>query len=342
MAKRGLDALRSALELGREQGYVNMFGWRFDVMPWLCVKSLEAGIEVDYVRRLIRERNLIPDVPPIQCENWPWSVKIFTLGRFLIFNDDKPIQFAGKVQQKPLEMLKAMLSIGGGEAPEDRLIDALWPEAVGDTAHKSFEITLHRLRRLLNSEKAVIRQGGLVSLDKRYCWVDMVAFERMVKNIEEMSHEMRKQGNKDSTYTPDSPTGEPFPQIAQMQAEMFRLAKKTVHLYKGLFLPTETLRAWTAPVRERLRDKFRNLVITLGAYLEQTRQWETAAAHYRGAIEKDNLAEAFYQRLILCYHQLGQRAQGIEVYRRLKNTLSVSFNIAPSPLTESLHQSLRE
>ena len=44
LEKHGLDALRRAMELGREQGYVNMFGWRYDVMPELCVKAIEAGI----------------------------------------------------------------------------------------------------------------------------------------------------------------------------------------------------------------------------------------------------------------------------------------------------------
>ncbi len=341
IAKRGLKSLRSGMELGREQGYVNMHGWRSNVMSMLCLKALDVGIEVDYVRRLIRKRNLIPDNPPICSENWPWPVKIFALGHFMILTDDKPIQFTGKVQQKPLEMLKAILSIGCGGAPEGQLIDALWPGTEGDSAHKSFEITLHRLRRLLNNDKAIIRQGGLVTLDERYCWVDIQAFERMAENSEEMCREIRKQVNRDRASVPDFPTGEPFPPVSPMQAEMLRLVEKTVNLYEGSFLPTETLLAWTASVRERLRDKFRKLVITLGAHLEQTGQWENAAERYRWAIEKDSLAEAVYQCLMICYRQLGQRARGIEVYRRLKNTLSASFNITPSPLTESIHQSLR-
>ena len=113
-------------------------------------------------------------------------------------------------------------------------------------------------------------------------------------------------------------------------------------MYKGLFLPSDTHCAWTASTRERLRDKFRHLVILLGAHLEQAGQWKNAAEHYQKAIEKDSLAEAFYQRLMICYQQLGQRAQGIEVYQRLKNALSAAFGIGPSPLTESLYKSLRE
>ncbi len=64
IAKRGLDALRKVMELGREQGYVNIAGWRNEVMAELCVKALEAGIEVGYAKSLVRKRNLIPDAPP--------------------------------------------------------------------------------------------------------------------------------------------------------------------------------------------------------------------------------------------------------------------------------------
>ncbi|MEK7699811.1 MAG: hypothetical protein AAB332_05350, partial [Planctomycetota bacterium] len=44
-------------------------------MARLCVEALEAGIETEYVRNLIRKRDLIPDSPPLGCENWPWPLK---------------------------------------------------------------------------------------------------------------------------------------------------------------------------------------------------------------------------------------------------------------------------
>ena len=343
LEKHGLDALRRAMELGREQGYVNMFGWRYDVMPGLCVKAIEAGIEVEYARSLVRKRNLILGVPPIQCENWPWPIKIFTLGQFIILNDDKPVQFAGKVQHKPLEMLKAILSIGDGEAPEEQLVDALWPDAEGDAAHQSLEITLHRLRRIMGSEKAVKRQGGQVSLDKRHCWVDIWAFDRIVENIQGIPDKTGETERKRSVEISGAPTfNAPFLSITPAQTEAIRLTGKAISMYKGLFLPSDTHCVSTTSARERLRDKFRHLVIALGVYLEQTGQWKNAAEHYQKAIEKDGLAEAFYQRLMICYRQLGQCAQGVEVYQCLKNTLSAAFGIKPSPLTESLYKSLRE
>ncbi|HJX59849.1 MAG TPA: hypothetical protein VJ462_01040, partial [Thermodesulfobacteriota bacterium] len=71
----------------------------------LCARALEAEIEVEYVQEMIRKRNLIPDKGSLQLENWPWPLKIYTLGRFGIMKDGKPIRFSRKAQEKPISML---------------------------------------------------------------------------------------------------------------------------------------------------------------------------------------------------------------------------------------------
>ena len=186
LEKHGLTILRKAMKIGREQGIVNCFGWRPDVMPRLCMKALEAGIEVEYVRDLIRKRNLIPDDPPLECENWPWPLRLITLGRFDILREDESLRFTGKVQRKPLELLKIIISFGGKSVSVDRITDILWPDTEGDMAHQSFETTVHRLRRLLGNDMAIGLQGGQLTLDARYCWVDTWAFERLYEQIESL------------------------------------------------------------------------------------------------------------------------------------------------------------
>lgn len=123
-------------------------------------------------------------------------------------------------------------------------------------------------------------------------------------------------------------------------AEDARAAEKAVNIYKGHFLPDDVGREWAASTRLCLQNKFRNVAASLGIHLEQAGQWGKAAAHYQKAIEVDGLAEAFYRRLMVCHQNLGQRAQGIEVYRHLKTTLFSALGITPSPETEHIHQSL--
>ena len=335
MVKRGLYALRKALEFGREQGYVNMYGWRNEVMAELCVKALEAGIEVEYAKSLVRKRNLIPDVPPIQCEDWPWPVKIFTLGCFVILHDDKPLQFTGKIQHKPLEMLRVILSHRDGEVSEARLIDVLWPDTEGDTAYHAYEAALHRLRRLLGTDGAVSRQGRQVSLDKRYCWVDAWAFEAAAESLQAI-HELPPQSTRVGWVKRSAPNDS-----QSATAEVMRTAGKAINIYKGHFLPADTDQPWTAAYRGQLQDKFRRLVVGLSQYWEESGRYEHAAECLRKGMETDTLAEEFYQRLMVCYQQIGQEAEAVRVYQRCSAVLLAAMGIVPSARTEAIYKALK-
>ena len=185
--EQGLEALRRSMELGRKHGYLNLFPWwQPSVIGRLCAKALAKGIEADYVQDLIRTHQLFPDDPPFDIEDWPWPVKIYTLGNFELLKDGKPLQFSGKVQKKPLLMLKALIARGGKDVREDHLADLLWPDADGDQAHSAFTTTLFRLRRLIGSEKAIEVLEGKATLNPRYVWVDAWAFERTFSRAEDL------------------------------------------------------------------------------------------------------------------------------------------------------------
>jgi hypothetical protein len=93
----GLQALRFAMALGREHGYVNSHVWIPTIMAGLCARALAAGLEPDYVRGLVQKRGLEPESPPVEAEAWPWPIKILTLGRFEVLLNDEPVRFARKV-----------------------------------------------------------------------------------------------------------------------------------------------------------------------------------------------------------------------------------------------------
>ena len=101
--------LRKALALGKGGGFLNTVIDQPAVTSRLCMKALEEGIEVPYVQEIIRKRRLIPEKPPLHLENWPWAIKIRTLGRFEFHRDGKPAEYSGKVPKKPLELLKALI-----------------------------------------------------------------------------------------------------------------------------------------------------------------------------------------------------------------------------------------
>src|SRR4029453_14470711 len=98
--------------------------------------------------------------------------------------DGQPVRFAHKVQRKPLALLKAPIAFGGRAVREDLVMDALWPDADGDAARVALASALHRLRRLLGHELAVLRQDGPLSLDPRRCWGDVWAVARLLGRAE--------------------------------------------------------------------------------------------------------------------------------------------------------------
>ena len=162
---------RKAMATGRAKGFMNCEGWLPSVMTGLCRKALENGIEVEYVKNLIRRHSLVPDIAPYEYECWPWPLKIYTLGQFEIVIDKKPFQHPVRTPRMPLTLLKAILALGSGGVKEDQLADALWPEADGDMAHQAFKTTLHRLRQLIGEERAVQVRESRAILDRQYCWV---------------------------------------------------------------------------------------------------------------------------------------------------------------------------
>jgi DNA-binding SARP family transcriptional activator len=312
----GLTFLREALTMGKEQQYLNNIVDQPPVTAALCVRALEAGIEVDYVQHIIRKRKLIPDTPPLHLENWPWPVRIFTLGRFELTLDGKPFQSSRKAQKKPLEMLKVLTSSGDGqEITRDQLSDILWPEAEGDKAQRAFDTTLHRLRQLLTTDKALVLREGRLSLDPRYCWVDIFAFERILEQADNAA----EKGDRDKAI---------------------QLLEKAINLYRGPYLGGDSEMTWAISYSERLRSKFLRSIQSLGSYLEEANELNEAVACFERAIEVDDLAEVFYQRLMLCLKKLGRRSDALAAYQRCRKTLALCLEIEPTPETEVIYESL--
>ena len=119
------------------------------------------------------------------------------------------------------------------------------------------------------------------------------------------------------------------------------LAKELLHLYCGHFIEKDAQEPWAVAARDRLSAKFLRAVTTVGAQLEQSEQWDQASTLYSRALELDNLAEALYRRLMVCYRELGETAEALKVYRRCRDMLSIVLGLAPSAETEAIRSTLR-
>jgi two-component SAPR family response regulator len=279
--------------------------------------ALEHGIEADYISAYIRKSGLAPPVPPITVENWPWPLKVFTLGRFAIVKDGAPIRFRTKAQKKPLELIKILIALGGRDVDKAHISDALWPDVDGDKADRALTMTLHRLRRLLGNKLAVQIHNSKLELSPSCCWVDCWTFERLISMAEEAS------------------------KLKDMDT-IISLTEKALAVYNGDFLAGDTLEPWAVSPRERLRSRFLQAVNRIGSSLASIGQWKKAADYYRRSLDVDDLSEETYQRLMHCLQQLGRKTEVLSVYERCRKTLHAAFGLEPSPETRKIIQSLMD
>ena len=261
---------------------------------------------------------ILPDSAGVEAEEWPWPLKIYTLSRFNLVRDGIKVEFSGKVQQKPLAMLKALIALGGRNIRESRITDMIWTDMERDISHQSFKTTLHRLRRLLGVDQVIQFQDGCLSIDQRHCWVDIWAFERLAGRVDTLR----------STHALDSATD-----------EVVRLTKNALSLYSGNFLAADNGLPWAHSTRERLRSKFVRLVVNAGYYWENAGVWHKAAECYQKGLEVDDLVEEFYQRLLVCYLHLGKRGESLILYERCRTVLAMQC-IRPTAKTRAAYDAV--
>ena len=95
-------------------------------------------------------------------------------------------------------------------------------------------------------------------------------------------------------------------------------------------------------MRERLRNKFERCVGELARYFEKAGEWDQAVECYTRSLEADELAEAFYRRLMLCYRELGRQAEAVDVYNACKRIFNAELNVEPSPETKAVYARVLE
>lgn len=301
--------LRKTLAIARQRGFVNRPMWTRDVMARLFRTALENDIEVEYVQQVIRKRRLTPPEAWVHLENWPWEVRIHTLGRFSIAAR-VPQRSSGKPPRKPLELLKLLVAAGARGVPVERALDALWSGADGDNAYHSYTSAVYRLRKLLGAEVIITREGR-IALDASRCWVDSWAFEHWL----------------------DQAAG----RIACSTGPV-RALERALALYQGAFLADDSA-PWVVAQRERLHSRYARALLELGRHYEERGAWARAFEAYQQGLERDDLSEALYQRVLVCCRELGRRPEGLAAYERCQKRLRV-LGVAPSAHTKTLRDAL--
>jgi ATP/maltotriose-dependent transcriptional regulator MalT len=314
-----LAPLRAAFALGREHGFRHAPWWRQREIADLCVLALRHRIEPEYARSLVRERQLVPRAAPLRVPDWPWPIRIRTLGRFELARDGTPVEFGGKGPGRPMELLKVLLAMGGENVRADQLGDALWPHVDADYAHKSFTATLHRLRKILGEDDALLLRDGRLAFGAGQVWVDAWALEATLAEADE------------ALRAP--------PAVARLEA-LQRIGAEALALYRGPFLPDESEQPSFLACREQVRARLLRCLGRIAKAAEESGQPALGVDLLQRLTDADPLYEAPYRNLMQGYQRMGETAEARAAYERLRTLLSAKLKVLPSAETQAVYAGL--
>lgn len=310
----GFDALQKALKIAESRGLMQYPGCQPQIMATLCGKALNAGIQVPFVLRMI-QKHRFPTPPEARClETWPWSIKIFTLGKFEVLINGQPLGKNRKTSHRLIELLIAIITHGGAPISTARLMDMLWPEADGDQARENLKKSIARLRQLLVVDDVLRWQDGEISLNPARCWVDAWAFEASL--------------------------GEDEPRRATGETARDGHRNTIIALYRGPFLGWNEIAAWAHPYRELVRKQFTRLVSRREDVVAEDQRQERIAELAR-AINVDPVAESLYQQLIPLLVSANRHGEAAAYYDRCRTELARWAGRSVSAELQALAQTIR-
>jgi ATP/maltotriose-dependent transcriptional regulator MalT/DNA-binding SARP family transcriptional activator len=318
--ERALEGARSAFRDGHEHGFRQTPGWPPHALADLCALALDAQVEPDFARALVREAKLVPTAPPLRVRRWPWPLRILTFGGFQCLRDESPIEFSAKGPGRPMELLKVLVALGMHDVRADQLADALWPHVEADYAYKSFTATLHRLRRMLDDDEALILRDGRLTLNPVSVWVDTWALADL---LDEFDTALR---GKEACID---------------QGLRRASADTAMHLYRGPFLPDEADQPSFIACREQTRARLLRFLARIVKGWEQSNAPREAVDCLVRFIDADDLYEPFYRQLMLCYQRSGAPIEAVATYERLRTVLAARLKTMPSPETQGLYAALK-
>jgi LuxR family maltose regulon positive regulatory protein len=292
----------------RDHGFFTRFPLLAADIAALCIRR---QIEVLHFRDIIKRQRLRQADRSVA--DWPWPIAIRSFGRFSVSGAGTLHAPSGKAQQRPLQLLKALLIAGHAGRPQNQLATQLWPEA--DDPKAAMHITLHRLRKIVGTDEAVRAENGVISLDSRLVWTDMEALSHLCSDIGRLLRVA---------------TG----------GQMRSFGKELLALYAGPFLDGDDA-SWILPVRDEVRSMFLNAADRLGLRLEETGLMSDANDLYLRSLAAEPFAEVLYQGLMRCANACGDTAGAYSAYRQCREGLAAAFGRKPSAATDRLAARLR-
>jgi DNA-binding SARP family transcriptional activator len=244
------------------------------------------------------------------------GLEFLILGALEVRADGRPLQLGAAKQRA----LLALLLLSANElVPASRLVDELWDERPPATAGHSVQVYVSQLRKLLRTDAAgadviVSRPPGYL-LRVAPEQFDLRRFERLVEEADGA----RAVGD------------------AALAAGLLREA---LALWRGAALAdlvhepfAQTAAARLEEIRLAAVERRIEVDLLLGRHADLVGELEQLAAEHP-------LRERLHGQLMLALYRSGRQAEALDVYRRVRHTLSEELGLEPSPALQQLERSI--
>ncbi len=198
--------------------------------------------------------------------------------------------------------------------PEDLLFEALWPDRAPAAARRSLQVAVSCARAALDppgARHSVIEGSARayrLALDER----DVVDADVFLAAAERA---LQAQG-------------------AQRRGQL----ERAVELWAGDPLPDERYSDWAAVFRERLVDRYADVLSALADACEADDDRPAAQAAARRLVELDPLDESAHRRAMLAYARAGRRAHALRQFLECRKQLVEELGLEPSEATTALQR----
>ncbi|GAB1255838.1 hypothetical protein NBRC116494_03400 [Aurantivibrio plasticivorans] len=302
------QAVAKAIYFARDNDIVNFHGSVGLLLSDVYSQALDLDIAPDFVCQRIVLQKVSPNDLGRTLINWPWSVRIRSLGEFSVTLDGQNLDLA-KQSGRPIQMLKLLVTRGREPILISELIEILWPELDGEKGFNNFKVTLSRLRKLVGRD-AVIQQDNRVSLSRQHCWVDAWVVQGEVKRL------LHRQ--------------------SWLSAKSSRL-QRLIDVYRGPFLNADS-DFWVLRYRESLHKDYLTLVKRLSNHYLLIGYIDDAIELARRGLSVDETYEPLYVVLMNCFSSLKQKSSIMNAFEQYKEMLRIRFGLEPSPQVQAAYQ----
>ncbi len=218
-------------------------------------------------------------------------------------------------ERRVAERIVRMLVVRDGVVSEDELFEAFWPGRSVASARRGLHVAISAARAVLDPPG--VAASRLEAGERSY--------RLHLRDDDSVDAREFEQAARDALAT-----SEPDQRTAALAAAVAR--------WGGEPLPQERYSEWAIPWRERLMDRYAELLAALADDHARAGDTAAAAAAARQLVELDPLNEAAQRRLIVAYARSGRRAHALRQFLACRRTLVEQLGVEPSEETVALQR----